>query len=240
MTTPPRDSEPASSAEPFEAVVRGASSAEHAGRVTNAQDRVITIEFAREDGPLVEIAEELTVSFRSRAMFEPFVARSRVIFRHENPYRSRYRFRFGERDAEALNALFKRRAALRVRSDGNVTVEARATEFDGATSTACTLRDVSTSGLSLRVGTSDAAELARAERLHLRFRLPGDPELFDVAARVRYRELADDGVRYGLEIERSEVARARHVIERIDAYVERRKAAILSSALGASYLPKRD
>jgi c-di-GMP-binding flagellar brake protein YcgR len=162
-----------------------------------------------------------------------------VIFRHENPYRSRYRFRFGDQDAEALNVLFKRRASVRVRSDENVTIEARATESDHATSAVCTLRDVSSSGLSLSVGASDAAELVRAERLQLRFQLPGDPELFDVAARVRYRELAEDGVRYGLEIERSEVAGKSRVIERIDAYVERRKAAILSSALGASYLPKR-
>ena len=238
MTTPPRDADPGHSAQPFEATVRTSSRAQYEGRVTHTHDRVVTIEFAREDAPLFQIAEELTVSFRSREIFEPFVARSRVIFRQENPFRSRYRFRFREKDAQTLNALFKRRTASRVRTDDDVAVDARACGAESATRVTCTLRDISRSGLSLRVDERGEAQLCRADRLQLGFRLPGDPELFDLAASVRYRQLADDGVQYGLELDRSEDAHARRTAERIEAYIQRRKAAIIEKALGASWLPK--
>jgi len=237
MSTPPRDHAPGSSDPAVKATVR-ASHAEHEGRVVGARDRVVTIEFAREDSPLFLIAEELTVSFRSREMREPFSARSRVIFRQDNPYRSRYRFRFSEKDAQALAALFKRRATARVRADGDILVEAREEGVETGECAACELRDLSSAGLSLRVGIEAEARLCRVDRLRLDFRLPGDPEPFDLVAAVRHRRLAGQSVQYGLELELPDGAEGARTRERLEAYVRRRKSSIIERALGASWLPR--
>jgi hypothetical protein len=236
MTTQ-RDPDPAPKQHALEATVRTASKAEYQGQVSATQPRVATIEFAREGAPLFLMSEELTVVFRSREVFEPFAARSRVIFRQDDIYRSSYKFRFSERDGQALNALFKRRGSLRMRADEEVSVETRAWgEKDGPTLD-CGLRDISKTGMSLRVGAQGEVALCRADRLHLRFRLPGDGELFDLSADVRYRQLADDTVQYGLEFDWTDQACAAASMRRIEAFILRRKSAIIGRALGASWLP---
>lgn len=232
MTPSQNDPDSGPSSNTLQATVHTASKMDFRGQVAAAQHRVVTIEFARDGAPNLPIAEELTVSFRSREVFDPFAARSRVIFRQDDSHRSRYKFEVSERDGQTLNALFKRRASARMRSDEEVVVEVREAGMKIAPYLECRLRDISKSGMSLRVASQVETQLCSMDRLELRFHLPGDDALFDLMAGVRYRQLLDECVHYGLEFERTPGDAA----GRIEAYIQRRQREIIQLALGSSWM----
>jgi hypothetical protein len=232
MTRDPRDSDKASKSSVLQAIVSTAAREEYRGAVDGAEHRLVTIAFEREGGPHFPIADELDVAFRSREIFEPFVARSRVIFRQDDPYQSRYKFEFSEKDAQTLNAILKRRAAVRMRPDEDLAVRARAPGTASTGLVDCDLRDISKSGLSLRVAAGGETRLCELDRLQLAFQLPGDDEDFDIEAEVRYRQLVDEHVHYGLEFDQLPTGIAR----RIEAYIQRRQNEIIERTLGSTWL----
>jgi hypothetical protein len=232
MTRNLPDPNRASKSSVLQATVSTASQEEYRGDVDGAEHRLVTITFAREGGPHFPIADELTVAFRSREIFEPFVARSRVIFRQDDPFRSRYKFEFSEKDAQTLNAIFKRRAAVRMRPDEDLPVQACAPGGESSGLVACDLRDISKTGLSLRVAGEGEARLYNLDRLQLDFQLPGDDLRFDLEAEVRYRQLVDEHVHYGLEFDRLPAG----IVQRIEAYIQRRQNEIIERTLGSTWL----
>lgn len=234
MTAPHRDFDTSLEVKALQASVRTTSSLEFQGHVDSAQHREVTITFPRDGGPIFAIGQELTVSFRSREVFEPFAASARVIFRKDDPYQSRYRFEVGESDAQTLSALYKRRGGARMRPEEDFPVETLATGIGDDSRVRCKLRDISKSGLSLCVSQADEAKLCSLDRMSISFELPGDGSRIEVEAEVRYRQLEGEEVHYGLEFDRISAA----VVESIEAFILRRQDEIVEGALGPTWLAK--
>jgi hypothetical protein len=233
MTPSHREIRSGTPANSLQACVRSIGYKEHRGQVTATHDDVATIDFPRETAPYFPVAQEITVTFRSREIFQPFVARSRVVLREDTEEHLRYKLRFNEQDAQTVSALFKRRASPRVVPDEGLAMSVcDAEDADDGAFLSARVRDLSTSGCSFYIEPASEMQLCSARRLKIRFRLPGDAERFNLLADVRYRKLVDHSVQYGLEFDWRSEARAPRVKERIDAFVQRRKREIMERAMG--------
>jgi hypothetical protein len=135
---------------PLHAYVRSVGYKEHRGLVAATQDDVATVDFQRASAPFFPVAQEISVTFRSTEIFQPFVARSRVIMREDDVDHLHYKLRFNEQDGQTVCTLFKRRASPRVVPDESFPIEVGDAEHKGATLTA-RLRDISTQGLSFYI-----------------------------------------------------------------------------------------
>jgi c-di-GMP-binding flagellar brake protein YcgR len=236
MTPSPRETRSNSAAHSLQACVRSIGYKEHRGQVTATHDDVATVDFPRGTAPYFPVAQEITITFRSREIFQPFVARSRVVLREDTEEHLRYKLRFSEQDAQTVSALFKRRASPRVMPDEEIGMSVcDAADADDGAFLSARVRDLSTSGCSFYIEPASEMQLCSARRLKIRFRLPGDAEKFNLLADVRYRKLVDHSVQYGVEFNWNADPRAPRVKERIDAFVQCRKREIMEHAMGPDW-----
>lgn len=149
-----------------------------------------------------------------------------VASRSEEGDGRRYGFEFLDRTAleqglgQRLFRLFNRRGQVRVCMDG---APAAARAERGAIC-AVGLFDLSAGGLALSIPLQAHAELGRAERLLVRFRLPGEEQALQVVATVQNRRPTPEGLIYGLALDPQETRNFQEVEGHIARFLWRREA----------------
>lgn len=215
------------------------------GRLENLPDArgLLEASFAGEGVPALRMGQHVELCFLDE---EPGTARaylSQVVSRRELEGGQSFRFRVKLRANDVPGPELTRRAADRVCVDEWTSSSLRIQSLEGAEGRTSdepgaesVLLDLSRSGAQILVPFELEAQLFAADTVRVSFRLgdsPGGP--CQVQARIRWREMGEGGVRYGLQFlfdDSPEHARWR---ERIATYVEARRAqARARGALGES------
>ncbi|MBK7875418.1 MAG: PilZ domain-containing protein [Planctomycetes bacterium] len=202
------------------------------GKVVKVDHHVVSVEFPRQGAPLIPIARQAVVAFSSADLDKPLSARSRVIYRRDEPDLLHYEFQFSAIDGETLNAVFRRRTAARVKPPEVVGVTIRAGYDDTSPGTSSVLNDISLTGLSISLGSQGETMLHDKERLLISFKLPNQDKPIEVIGIVRYRRMAGTMIRYGIEYDPKGTRDYGSQEERIAAYMVKRKIETVQQTLG--------
>lgn len=207
--------------------------------------------FASDSSPALRIGQHVEVCYEDRGTPRTFLAQA--ISRRSGVRLTNYRFRIKWRASEGLGLDLNRRRANRVEVDEWTSGSLRLTpwgpgapmqgpyvllagdysqvelrilaHFLEVDSPEAILLDLSASGAQALAPFALEALLFDCDQVLVSFRLGDSPtEPCVVAACIRWRELGDKGVRYGLQFLFEDSAEQDYQSQRITAYVEARRA----------------
>jgi hypothetical protein len=190
----------------------------------------VTADFPRSDCPIMPIGAEVTLGFQGPYLPRAVWAAGRVIYRREELFRHRYRFRFDEEARVSLASVVNSRRAMRLRPHPSQAIPVVVQSLDGETEAEGWINDVSATGMSLRVSLEVEEKLYPQWGVAVRFQLPGADDQFRMVGSVCYRHLVGDAVHYGIDFDpqATEGFEPQHT----------RITAIVDSASQSSGLPK--
>lgn len=203
------------------------------GRVVATDHNLATLEFLRKSAPILPIGCQVGLSVFGPDLAEPLVVRGRVAHRRDFDETITYQFQFAPQDGEALNAIFKRRTASRIRPDEVIAVQVAIAGGTPAPALNSVLNDISRTGVSITIGTPAEARLCNATHLMLSFHLPGINGPIELAGRIRYRRLTGTTIRYGLEFAPQGRADHEKQVARVGDYMTKRKHDVVKQTLAA-------
>ena len=123
---------------------------------------------------------------------------------------------------EKLYRLFNRRGSVRIPMDSAPAAVCTHTgDEDRDKPSRAALIDISPSGAGFLVAGQLEQGLADANTVLLRFRLPGDEQVLQLAAMIQGRRLRDDGILYGVEFDAERTANFVELHDQLSEFVRR-------------------
>ncbi len=186
---------------------------------SHGEDARITADFPADAGPALPIGSPVLVRFHGGPLSTVREVPGQVVFRSSDLIRQRYQFLFPGAVHRALGPVVNRRGAIRVHPDEEEPVPTTIWAIDGPHRFEAELLDVSGTGISIRVAEEDERKLLGCWQVRVHLELPEEKTPVEINGHIRYRQLLDDGVKFGIEFPDAGSPGVRYHQERIYRYV---------------------
>jgi PilZ domain len=164
------------------------------------EDLVAMVEFGSEQAPVIRLGERTSLLFRGGGLVSSVETEGLALLRTDDQNRRCYAFRLDGVSKRSFPLLGSRRSA-RVNPKTAKPVRVTVLELPGDVPPEVEVHDISATGLSILVEPRLENHLCKRVLLRLSVLLPGDVDVIELAAVIRYRRLFGAALLYGLEID---------------------------------------